>query len=387
MFPASDLSTDVYTHLCFAFANVNSTTFRVEIPVETMDVAREFTSLAKSKNPLIKTLVSIGGAGANTTVFSQMASSSSSRGEFVRSSISLARTYGFDGIDVDWEFPHSAADMTNIASLFSELRQQIDSEAQSTYRSRLLLTAAVYYSNMARDPSIPGMRYEYPVQTMARTLDWANIMCYDYHGTWEPSLTGEHSALTDLSSNLSSSYGIQSWLDGGLPPHKAVMGLAAYGRSWLLANSSLDHGVGAAARGPGPAMPGGSAETGVLFYSEIQEFIRSKNATVVDDSETSSAYAFAGDLWVGFDNQASIEKKVEFLKSKEMRGFFFWTASFDSGAVLTTTASQTLDRESVPPPFPGPKDGEKSGALRSIRFEKSRLVLWILLFAFPNLLR
>ncbi|XP_024516110.1 class V chitinase-like [Selaginella moellendorffii] len=227
---------------------------------------------------------------------------------------------------------------------------------------------------MAMDPSIPGMRYEYPVQTMARTLDWANIMCYDYHGLGATShrrALGSHRSLVKSKLQLWHPI-VAGWRASS---SQGGDGLGRVGRSWLLANSSLDHGVGAAARGPGPAMPGGSAETGVLFYSEIQEFIRSKNATVVDDGETSSAYAFAGDLWVGFDNQASIEKKVEFLKSKEMRGFFFWTASFDSGAVLSSTAFQALDRESVPPPFPGPKDGEKSGALRSIRFEKSRLIL------------
>ena len=102
-------------------------------------------------------------------------------------------------------------------------------------------------------------------------------MCFDYHGSWDTSATGAHAALYAPSSNINTSFGIGSWLDSGVPSHKVVMGMSLYGHSWIL-KSLNQTGIGAPAVAAGPKK-NLSAEIGIMFFSEIRDFIKEKNAT------------------------------------------------------------------------------------------------------------
>ena len=41
---------------------------------------------------------------------------------FVKSVVSFCQKYGFDGLDVDWEYPKTAADKAGFSKLLAELR-------------------------------------------------------------------------------------------------------------------------------------------------------------------------------------------------------------------------------------------------------------------------
>nr|QEL09530.1 class V chitinase [Pinus banksiana] len=331
----SSISTDLFTHIFYAFADLNDQTFQVQLPA-TADPA-EFTSTLLQKNPSLKTLISIGGGGSNATAFALMASNTSYRKVFINSTIALARKYGFHGLDLDWEFPQDAAEMEYLGTLFDDWRHDIDLEATASGRPRLLLTAAVYFAQYF---FVWGEKRAYPVTSIARNLDWVNVMCYDYHGSWDISATGAHAALYDPTSNISTSFGIGSWLHSGVPPNKVAMGMPLYGRSWIL--KSLDEteiGAPAVAAGPKQTL---SNEKGVMFFSEIRELINQKNATEVFDKETVSAYSYSSDLlWVGYDNQESVATKVSFAKEMHLLGYFFWAIGQDNNWMLSAQASDS----------------------------------------------
>lgn len=65
---------------------------------------RAFTDL-KLKKPSLKCFISIGGWDAGGKIFSDMAKSADKRKKFIDSVIKLMDKYGFDGVDVDWEYP------------------------------------------------------------------------------------------------------------------------------------------------------------------------------------------------------------------------------------------------------------------------------------------
>lgn len=336
--PPSSINTDLFTHTFYAFAHLNNQTFEVEVP--STDDPEEFTSTLLMKKPSLKTLLSIGGGGSNTTAFALMASNASHRKVFINSAIALARKYGFHGLDLDWEFPKDAVEMENLGTLFAEWRHAIDLEATASGRPRILLTAAVYFAQYF---FLRGEKRAYPATSIARNLDWVNVMCYDYHGSWNISATGAHAALYDPSSNISTSFGIGSWLHSGVPPDNIVMGMPLYGRSWIL-KSLEETGIGAPAVAAGPKQTL-SKEKGVMFFSEIRDLINQKNATEVFDEETVSAYSYSSDMiWVGYDNQDSVATKVSFAKERRLLGYFFWAISQDSNWMLSTQASDSWEQ-------------------------------------------
>ncbi|CAK9168811.1 unnamed protein product [Ilex paraguariensis] len=289
-----------------------------------------FTSTLHMKNPPMKTIFSVGGGDAGSSLFARMASSSSSRMSFIDSSIEVARKFGFDGIDLDWEFPENPRDMENLGLLLDEWRTEVKKEAVATCRPPLLLTAAVYY---ASDISLNGVFRSYPVASINKNLDWINAMCYDYHGSWDTSTTGAQAALFDPKSNISTSNGLGSWIRAGILRSKLIMGLPLYGKTWQL-KDPRSYGVGA------PAVDVGPGDMGVLTFFQVEMFNRANNATVVYDVETVSTYSVAGSIWIGYDDPRSVTVKIGYAQALGLRGYFFWAVNGDYKWKISRTASQ-----------------------------------------------
>ena len=191
-YPVTDIDSSLFTHLFCAFADLNSQTNQVTIASASQQKFSTFTQTVQRRNPSVKTLLSIGGGAADKTAFASMASNPTSRKSFIDSSIRLARSNGFHGLDLDWEYPSSATEMSNFGTLLREWRSAVVAEASSSGRQRLLLAAAVFYSNNYYSVL-------YPVQAVADSLDWVNLMAYDFYGPGWSRVTGPPAALYDPS--------------------------------------------------------------------------------------------------------------------------------------------------------------------------------------------
>ncbi|OMO90940.1 hypothetical protein COLO4_18755 [Corchorus olitorius] len=258
-FPPSAIDTSLFTHIYYAFLVPSDATYTFEISTATAEVLSNFTNTLHQQNPPVKTLFAIGGADAGSSVFSRMASDANSRGVFIKSAIEVARKYGFDGMDLDWEFPDTQEGMDNLGKLFMEWRAAIKYEAESTRRAPLLLTAAVYFSV---DILFNGVKY--PAGSMDQNLDWVCAMCYDYHGPWDhPSKTGAPAALYDDSTT-------------------------------------------AVSVGPG---------NGVLTLAEVKAFNKDNGAKVVHDMETVSTYSYFQSTWIGYDDAITTTLKIGFAQA------------------------------------------------------------------------
>lgn len=316
-FPASSIDTSYFTHIYYAFLLPEPATFKLNVTQFDLAKMSELISVLRAQNLPIKILLSIGGGGNHPEVFSKMASSKETRATFINSTVEIARKYGFDGVDLDWEFPADDQDMANLGLLFRQWRKALNHEAGTSGNPRLLLTSAVYYASKF---TTIGEHRSYPADAIKNYVDWVSPMCFNYHGSWE-NFTGMPAALYDPSGNLSNSYGIGSWIQVGVPPEKLVMGLPLYGRTWRLKDPTV-HGIGAPALGVGPG-------AGILTYSQIVDFNTVNCSTVKFDDETVAYYSYAGDSWIGYDDVKSVKRKVRFAKSRGLAGYFFWALGQD----------------------------------------------------------
>ncbi|WOL08674.1 acidic mammalian chitinase-like [Canna indica] len=325
--PPSSIDLSLFTHVFYAFVQVDSATFQLNVTAADDRLLKDFSAAIHAHGSPVKALLSIGG-GDSDSAFAALAAGPDTRSAFIESTIAVARRYGLEGLDLDWEFPKDDKEMADFGKLLLEWNAAAASEAAATGRPRLLLTAAVYFAPrffLSRTPQ------SYPAKQMAVALDWINAMCYDFHGSWDTTATGEHAALYDPRSNISTSYGLKSWIAAGMPAAKVAMGMPMYGRTWRLSDPS-QHGVGA------PAAGVGLGEKGVLIYAKVVEFNRNNSATVVHDEATVAAYSYAGTSWVGYDDPWSVTRKVEYARQLGIGGYFFWAIGYDDGWNLTGTA-------------------------------------------------
>ncbi|KAJ0031046.1 hypothetical protein Pint_14650 [Pistacia integerrima] len=329
-FPPSAIKTSLFTHIYYAFLNPSNITYKFEITNSTAILLSNFTTTLHHKTPMVKTLFSIGGGGSDSSLFALIASNPQSRKVFISSALEVARKFGFDGLDLDWEFPKTPKEMHDLGHLFHEWRLAIDNEAKATNQPPLLFTAAVYFSV---DFFIDTIYRKYPVDSIIQNLDWVSPMCFDYHGSWDNTTTGAHAALYDPTSNVSTSYGLKSWLRAGVPESKLVMGLPLYGKSWILKESN-SNGIGS------PAVAIGPGEDGVLVFYEVEEFNKKNGATVIYDLESVSTYSFVGSTWIGYDDPISTTIKIGYAQALGLRGYFFWAVSFDHEWKISTQASR-----------------------------------------------
>ena len=101
------------THINYAFANIGpDLKLTLGYPDVDPNNIRLLNSL-KLKNPDLKTLISVGGWNWSGR-FSDAALTDTSRSAFADSCVDFIVKYGFDGIDLDWEYPVSGGLTTNI---------------------------------------------------------------------------------------------------------------------------------------------------------------------------------------------------------------------------------------------------------------------------------
>nr|XP_032835874.1 chitotriosidase-1-like [Petromyzon marinus] len=197
--------------------------------------------------------------------FSAMASRRDHRQVFVASTVGFLRTYGFDGLDLDWEYPAQrgspAVDKQRFTSLLKELRSAFDEEeVLAQGRPRLLLAVAV-------SPIASIVDGSYEVEKIHQYLDFINVMCYDMQN-WNGK-TSHHSPLFSSSlypEQTTTESAVKLWLDRGVPPSKLVVGVPAYATTFTLSGAGT--ALGAPSSGPGEA-GAFTGTAGTLAYYEV----------------------------------------------------------------------------------------------------------------------
>ncbi|GLA52752.1 hypothetical protein AnigIFM63604_009628 [Aspergillus niger] len=352
--PPENIPIGGYTHINFAFLYIDPDLYTIT-PMETsqQDLYSRVTALKKRKNDL-EVWISIGGwafndPGSTANTFSELAASKSKQSTFFESLLSFLDKYGFDGVDLDWEYPvdsdrgGSDADYENYPTFLANLRSALDS-ADKGYGLTITLPSSYWYLQ------------HFNVVEMAKSVDWFNMMTYDLHGGWDAedpwigSVVNAHTNLTEIVSAMD-----LLWRND-IPPSRVVMGLGFYGRSFTLNDTSC---VTAGCPFSTVGKAGDCTNSaGTLSFSEIEAILKdpSRHATQTYDATSSvQIVTFDENQWVSYDNWASFQAKLDYANSHCIGGTMVWAVSLD----VDGTATNGLTGASVV--FPG-DDGSNGGS-------------------------
>lgn len=355
----TDIAADLLTNINYAFANISDAgectlgdplaDTQFLYPGDHKDAALlgnfHQLQLLKEQNPNLQTLISIGGATWSAK-FSDVALTEASRKKFTTSCVAFMKHYGFDGLDIDWEYPTGSGNVGNIERpedpanfilLLTELRTQLDAQGGLDGTHYLLTMAAG-----SNQDAISQMDWK----QVQEQLDWINIMAYDYAGSWT-STTGFNAPLyaspNDPAPANNDDASIHAYLAAGVPPDKLVLGLPFYGRGW--------NEVGSEADGlfqPYSQIPDGSYGEGLFEYSDLaQNWITQMERHWDNTAKVPWLYNPKTGLMISYDDPESLKYKVEYAKDTHLAGVMIWELASDSRdhALLTAVHDALIPNE------------------------------------------
>ncbi|KAF4970160.1 hypothetical protein FSARC_2757 [Fusarium sarcochroum] len=327
-----DLPVENLTHILYSFANVRSDSGEVHLTDSWADTdihwdgdswndvgtnlygCMKQLNLLKRRNRNLKVLLSVGGWTYSSN-FKAPASTPQGRDTFAKSCVDLIKNFGFDGIDIDWEYPQNANEASDYVELLGAVRREMDAYAQT-------LSQPYHFELTVACPAGAQNFQKLDIRGMDRYLDFWNLMAYDYAGSWDQ--TAGHQANlypshdNPTSTPFSTSAAIDFYARSGVSPQKLVLGMPLYGRAF----ENTD--------GPGRPYQGvgqGTWEQGVYDYKKLPL----EGAQEYGDRGCCASYCYnpQSRTMVTYDTPRVAWDKAEYVKKWKLGGAMWWESSAD----------------------------------------------------------
>ncbi|XP_061400485.1 chitinase-like protein Idgf2 [Musca vetustissima] len=367
------------THLVYGYCGIKPDTYQAFSLHEDLDIYQhqfsEVTAL-KKKYPYLKVLLSIGGDKdldpEHPNKYLELLEGERTRQtDFINSAYSLVRSYGFDGIDLAYQFPknkpgkvHSSVEeklLKKIKKLFTgdfvvdpkaeEHKEQFTALVRDL---KTTLHPDGYLLSLTVLPNVNSSLY-FDVPAVSDFADLINIAAFDFltpeRNPEEADYTAPLFELYDQKrfSHNNADFQVAYWLDNDCPPRKLILGMATYGRAWKLSSDSN-------ASGGAPVVPKtkGAADAGLLTgtpgllsWPEIcaklpnpsNTFLKGADAPLTrvgDPSKRYGTYAFRladshgnHGIWVSYEDPETAANKAGYVHTKGLGGLSMFDLSYD----------------------------------------------------------
>lgn len=335
-FQVTNIDASKLTHINYAFANITDDGEIVVGDPATDHENFKHLKLLKKQHPHLKTMISVGGWTWSKN-FSDAAASEESRTKFAESVRRFILEYGFDGVDLDWEYPVSGGhpdninrpeDKRNYTLLLKKIRETLNDQEKKDGKEYLLTIAAGASKSHAANMELSEL-HQY--------VNYIQLMTYDINGEWDE-LTGLNAPLyKDPTSAFSWQWsvqdGIETYVESGVPADKLVMGLPFYGRVF--------HDADSVNNGLYQSFNGGTS----FSYAKLNsDYINKNGFKRYWLEETEVPILYDGNTFISYDDEESIVKKTDFLKANGLGGAMMWELSQDPDGILLNSIYEELNR-------------------------------------------
>ncbi len=285
----------------------------------------------------VKVVLSVGGYGQSDG-FSPIVSNDNIRAAFINNLIDYCTKNGYDGIDLDWEYPHTE-DRDNFTKLIVELRNAIDSVGMESLS--LAISSTDWYN-------------AYDISKIKNYVDWFGIMTYDYYGPWE-SVAGHDSPLYSSSQQYGSvDRAVKYYLNKGMPKDKMCIGMSFKG---YLLNAS-----GLFAR-----QSGGST---ISYFQANSKLAQNWEYHWDNTCKVPYLQNPGHTQIITYDDTTSIKLKCDYVRKNDLAGTIFWKLGQDYGngktPLLTMLGKYLLNYPAQVPAIPiavEPKNESKDDSI------------------------
>ena len=297
------------------------------LPLKKTGGAPGLIDLAHQKD--VKVMASLGGWSMSRH-FPEMAADPVKKERFLQD-VDRLMAMGFDGIDIDWEYPGTGGmnfqgspdDYANFEQLMDDIRARIGKDK--------LLTAAF----SASTAKLKG----YDWARLNRSMDYFNMMTYDLNGGWS-GITGHNAPLYPYPEeefkglNLDT---LRQWMaDKGVPSEKINFGAAFYGRGVQTTESTASLGVPTDKRlvnfsVDGPTQSAVDLDNWSKFEGQpsYNYIIQQTGWQKQWDDNAQVPYAIKDKFFLSYDDPASIEKKAQYVMDHDLGGIIVWQVAGD----------------------------------------------------------
>lgn len=300
------------THIIYSFLKIQNDTLTFHNEDQEKTVL-QLVAL-KATNPQLKIMVSVGG-WSGCSFCSDLFASEEHRNNFAKTTVSLFKQYGIDGLDLDWEYPaiegypghkYSAADKDNFTELIKALRQEMGNDFLLTFAAG----GFVKYLEESVDWGV-----------VIPLVDFVNLMTYDLIGGYATE-TGHHTLLQNYRPAQESTVKCVNWLlNINVAASKLIIGAAMYARVWESV-PDINHGL----------YQPGKFKQGVAFADFKNYFSDTSGYKYYWDKKAKAPYQFNAtkNLFATFDDERSIREKIKFIRRKKLGGIMFWELAQDT---------------------------------------------------------
>jgi len=320
----ADIPAAKLTHVIYAFADISPAGECVSgYPKDDLVNLPQLAAL-KLQYPRLRTLISVGGATWSPH-FAPAVGSRDARAHLAASCVSLMSAGGFDGIDVDWEFPAGAHEKSEHADLLAALRVRLDDQGRQDGKPYLLTIAAPAGASHIADLDLPRI---------SQTVDWINLMAYDFATSKSP-ITNFSAPLHATSDDPPSDGGrlthnteaaVRAYRKAGVPPQAIVLGVPFSGHGWSSVPDQHD-----GLYQPHTGIPPGTwASDGVFDYRDLeQNYLPSYQRHWHSQAEVPWLYSPGAGVMISYEDPQSMRAKAAYVRADGLGGVMIWQLAAD----------------------------------------------------------